>query len=630
MKKLARGAILAITGMMAITMVIACVISTMMFSKNTKISSDNTVQAANEKSTADATAYLAGYIATARQIARDQNVIRMLESGVTWEDRAKSPYYQPVFAMLKATQDADTKNLLAAYFWSGSNDLGFDGKTWHPTTSAQTDESWISGGEAYKFTEPYRDADTQEMITTIAAPITDAGGKILGIACVDIKLTALCDTILAMKTSFKSGSQLLLSAKGSILANKNSGLLMENYKTLGFSSSLNQEIASPTGKVVAYTANSVKYYATVTAEPQSHFLVVTSVSAKEYGASAQQLLYANIVNYVAACALIFLVILIHSKRIFKFLNVYVGYIDEISDLLNRIGRGNLELEFHKSYDGDFGEIKQALVDATGMLSTSLTDFNTVASRVAASASQVSAGAQTLSQGATEQASSIEELSTMIASISEGVAKNADSAAEARTVSQAAGKFVAESNTDMEQLTSAMQNIGDTSAEIRKIINVIDNIAFQTNLLALNAAVEAARAGEAGKGFAVVAEEVRNLAQKSAEAAKNTADLIETAVSAVNRGQTIAAETAQAMQEVSVHASTCIQMIQSISEATEKQSVAVEQVKIGIDQISTVIQVNSATAEESAAASHEMDAQAQKLKSLVAVFHLPARQTGAEV
>ena len=183
----------------------------------------------------------------------------------------------------------------------------------------------------------------------------------------------------------------------------------------------------------------------------------------------------------------------------------------------------------------------------------------------------------------------------------------------------------ESKEHMIQLTEAMNNIASTSAKIQNVISVIDNIAFQTNILALNAAVEAARAGEAGRGFAVVAEEVRNLAQKSAEAAKSTESLITTSVNAVEMGKNIAAQTAESLKQVSVKVSAANDMVVNIAAATKEQANAVEQITVGIDQISTVIQVNSATAQEAAASSHELSAQAQKLKDLVGAFTLPTEQ-----
>ena len=627
MKRLAKKFLFFIAGTMLIVIVLVCAVTSRSTSRELRAGENQTLRTANEKSVAEVTQYLNKYISIVQQMCRDQHAVGLVNSGVTIADRASSPDYASTVAMLKATAATDPDNILSVYVASAKSDLMITDNGWHPDPGfdVTTRSYWFASQDEinrhYKITEPYKDADTGKTIMTLSAPIADANGKFIGVACIDIAIATLCKTIVYADTTFKTGMQMMISHSGAVLACRKSSLLLKNYRAVWPSGGLSELVESPSKKVVAYTSGGVKYYAAASQEPQSHFTVITAVTAKEYGAGAKSLFRLNVASYAAASVVCFFVILLCANQIAKAVRTYLAYIDEVSGLLDRMGNGDLNLEFQHTYDGEFAAIKKSLVRASDMLTTTLFEFNTVSNQVAASASQVSAGAQTLSQGATEQASSIEELSTMVASISEGVAKNADSAARADDLSRAANESVTESDAEMRQLTDAMRNISDTSVQIQKIIGVIDNIAFQTNLLALNAAVEAARAGEAGKGFAVVAEEVRNLAQKSAEAAKNTAALIETSVSAVKQGEGLTDRTAQAMRLASQRSAEAMERIQAISQATEKQSVAVEQVRIGIDQISTVIQVNSATAEESAAASHEMDAQAQKLKKLVGVFRL---------
>ncbi len=297
------------------------------------------------------------------------------------------------------------------------------------------------------------------------------------------------------------------------------------------------------------------------------------------------------------------------------------YINEISLILGKISDGNLDISVEHEYVGDFAPIKHSMENIILSLNTTMEEIKNTSDQVASGSDQVSSGAQELSQGATEQASSIEELSATISDISENIKHNAQNAVEATKITQKAGEAVTQGNEQMQDMIKAMTEISDTSNQISKIIKTIDDIAFQTNILALNAAVEAARAGTAGKGFAVVAEEVRNLASKSAEAAKNTTVLIESSIEAVENGRKIADATAISLSSIVEQTNKSGELINEISISSNNQASAVSQVTQGVEQIAAVVQTNSATAEESAAASEELSAQAQMLKGLVSKFKL---------
>lgn len=303
------------------------------------------------------------------------------------------------------------------------------------------------------------------------------------------------------------------------------------------------------------------------------------------------------------------------------LKSYIDYINEITSVLNKISDGILVFELHQEYIGEFAKVKEALFRIKSTMHDTLSQIQSVAQQVNSEANNLSSGSQSLAQGTTEQASSLEELSATITEISHHVKKSADNASHAETISNKAGLEVENGSQQMQSMVKAMDEISDNSKEIGKIIKTIEDIAFQTNILALNAAVEAARAGAAGKGFSVVADEVRNLAQKSSEAAKNTTGLIEKAVQAVERGTAIADTTAQSLERIVDGSTQTIKLIQEISQATKEQSLSINQVTTGIDQVSSVVQTSSATAEESSATSLELAEQAQKLNSLVERFKL---------
>ena len=243
-------------------------------------------------------------------------------------------------------------------------------------------------------------------------------------------------------------------------------------------------------------------------------------------------------------------------------------------------------------------------------------LNEGADQVASASGQVSSSSQSLAEGASEQAASIEETSSSLEEMSSMTKQNAGNAGQADTLMKEANKVVEKANSSMANLTTSMEDISHASEETQKIIKTIDEVAFQTNLLALNAAVEAARAGEAGAGFAVVADEVRNLAIRAADAAKNTADLIEGTVKKINEGSEIVTKTNEAFIQVAESASKVGELVGEIAAASNEQAQGIDQINTAVTQMDQVTQQNAANAEESASASEEMSAQAEQMKGMV--------------
>ena len=296
-------------------------------------------------------------------------------------------------------------------------------------------------------------------------------------------------------------------------------------------------------------------------------------------------------------------------------------LSQLGQSADRIAEGDLATEVVTSTGDELGDVAASFEIMRQRVHKVLLEINQGADQVAAGAHNVSDASVALSQGASQQAASVEQLSASIAEIASQTASNAQNAEKANDLTVGTKEKAQLGNEEMQEMLSAMEEINASSANISKIIKVIDEIAFQTNILALNAAVEAARAGQHGKGFAVVAEEVRNLAARSAKAAKETTDMIEGSMEKVETGREIAHKTAEALNAIVGDVSSVADIVANIAKASNEQKLALEQINQGVQQVSQVVQANSSTSEEAATASQNLNQQADIMRANVGKFRL---------
>lgn len=522
----------------------------------------------------------------------------------------------------------------------------------------------MSAGKLF-FSNPYNDAKTGELMVTVSMPVM-LDGKAAGVVFADISLKRF-DEINVLNERYLTLRYCIVTNDGTVAYHSTQSNLIGSSLETTFQNAADNDYAAQqidTGNAFYFRckdANGVdvfKFFYPISASDGT-WAIANTVDAKDLNEETTNTTILLIVISVLSLILIVAasVWILHkmlkpigilveaANEISKGnLNIQIAIdsndeigllanafqntatnlkrmIGEISSILGQIAQNHLDVAAKEEYTGDFVQIKLSLDNIIDNLNSVMSNINIASNQVACSADQVASGAQALSQGATEQAGVVEELTATINEISEQVQINAENAKQANQQAFKAGSEIEESNEKMNHLIQAMEDISNSSKKIEKIIKTIEDIAFQTNILALNAAVEAARAGVAGKGFAVVADEVRNLASKSAEAAKNTTQLIGDSISSVNKGANIVDETAHALSLVVEDVKNTAITIEKITDATERQASAIIQVTQGMDQVSAVVQTNSATAEESAASSEELSGQAQTMRNLVGRFRL---------
>lgn len=511
-------------------------------------------------------------------------------------------------------------------------------------------------------TEPYIDASTGSMIVTASAPVFDSvTGEPIGAIGFDFSLDKLNKNIGNIKVG-NTGFTILCSKDNQVVYHPNSDYIQKNIVESDLSESAKVAVKDSYMGNVSCSVGNERVEAFLAPVGETGWKILCALPESEYTNAKMVLIRLMVITFICCIFILSIIILLVARGIVKplknlatasqqiadgnlnisvdtgrkdeigqvanamantatRLSEYINYIDELSSVLNQIAEGNLIFELEYEYVNEFLSLKTSINNISKSLNNTMNEINSASEQVANSSDQVSVGAQALAQGTNQQALSIEELSEAVKDISLHIKKNASNANLAREKTERTIMEVQLSNGKMTDMISAMNDISNKSDEISKIIKIIDDIAFQTNILALNATVEAARVGIAGKGFAVVADEVKNLAEKSAQAAKNTESLIAETTNAINRGVTMAADTAKTMLLLVEGSKSVDKLIVDISIVSNDQEKAIEHITSGIENISSVIQSNSATAEESAASSEELSGQAQMLKALVGKFKI---------
>jgi methyl-accepting chemotaxis protein len=424
-------------------------------------------------------------------------------------------------------------------------------------------------------------------------------------------IAALADNIAVIKDHL-SGVSIDEEAKTTIIT------LLEEYHVLfGQVVSIDQEIEDETA-IYRDTVHAI--------EPLIHEII----NASESGAQSE---IAAMNATTRTALIIFVITMISGVIIAIILGLYLSTsistpLKRVVEQSEKIAEGDLSLEKINSKSKDeLGTLAGSFGTMLDSLNNVMSNVNVAVDQVTSGSNQVSQASQSLSQGATEQASSLEEITSSLNEINGQSKQNAENAAEAKTIANTAVENAETGNTQMQNLGQLMEEINVSSNEIKKVVKVIDDIAFQINLLALNANVEAARAGKYGKGFAVVADEVRNLAVRSADAVKETTQIVEDSTKRIDVGVKATEDTATQLDEIVTGSRKVAEYLGEITVASDEQAQGVEQINDGLQQIDLVTQGNTASAEEAASAAEELAAQAQQLSGLVAQFTLAKNGNG---
>lgn len=625
----------------------------------------NELMAKSKAASYEVNSYFSTYTTIVQQMTANDLLHQYFAKTSQQKQKSGEDGYGSVKNTLNSIAEADPESISSVWIGDCASNTMLLSNEDKPCSVQLSGRPWykpVTEKRGLLFIEPYTDFSTKKTVMSIVQPIyKHDSGELCGFAGIDITLDRLHDVMKGYKLG-NTGYYILASAQNQLIYYPDASMQNKNLAESKMSKNVIQAIQSKKEQLIDFTDRGTTNHGYISTIGTTQWTVTTAMPDAEYFSPFYAALQTMLIVFAVALVILFTLIVLVSKGIVKplgklkkvanevadgNLNVtldvtssdeigqvaaafkrtvirlkdYIAYINEITATLNRIASGDLTFTLKCQYTGEFAKLKESLTNIKISLTKLLQNIDCAADQVASGSKQVSNASQALAQGATEQASSIEELSATVTDISQHVSHNAKNAATANEVSKQTSDEIQLSGKLMNQMTDAMTAVKNSSDQISSIVKTIEDIAFQTNILSLNAAVEAARAGEAGKGFAVVAEEVRNLASRSAEAAKSTTALIQEEAQSVQNGTDITEKTAESLQKIVATSQKSSELIAAIADACEKQSISIGQVTQGLEQISAVVQNNSATSEESAASSEELNGQAQELKTQIQKFKI---------
>ncbi|WP_242953655.1 methyl-accepting chemotaxis protein [Clostridium merdae] len=632
---------------------------------------DNVNQLTNQQLASDSKAasrqienFFQQYMALPSQFAKNVEIAKMMTATAQGQALEQTTQFASLTDTMKGMAGKD-ENILSVWMADVDAKQYVDSNGENAKNYPTSERPWFQQMKArggLTMTDPYEDFTTKKQVVSIVTPVFQPNtNEIIGAIGLDLVLDSLEKSISSYKLG-ETGFYILVSAGGQVIYHPVHENINKGIADVSLSENFVKATTSHTEGLVEYLSGEAKTHGYLSPVGDTGWMLATGLPDAEFYESFNQLVWIWAIVMLVSMSLVLLMILLISSRLVApikllekaasevaegNLNVtvsiksqdetgqlaqafermiaqlrdYRDYIQEITSTLDTMAKGDMRIHLQQEYVGEFAPVKTALLGISDSLRNTLSFIDEVAAQVHSGAEQVSSAAQALAAGATQQAASVEELSSMIAHIDDSARENAKNAENTVAVFEQSNQKFQSISTSVHMLEGHMRDISDSSATIMGITRAIEDIAFQTNILALNAAIEAARAGAAGKGFAVVADEVRNLAAKSAEAVKRTAELLAKSNQTVELGVSAVNEVSGSIQTVIELGSKTNEAVVGMGKSAQEQAEAVNQISEGLSQISAVVQTNAATAEESSASSAELTNQAEVLHNEIRKFQL---------